>query len=255
MASQEPASLHPMWANIAPETGNDVSARLIAPDKAVVLHEPSPAYDEHDDTLPWAAEIRRFIEIFDRYSAQEARAPRDDVDWTNYLRAKQIHRLLSALNGDMSRAHILDALTTWSDPSDDAYPSCAVDLNTNTSRRWHVFASPGPSWRQAAFCVGASGPPPTIDFVTPAIDCGAAVQVVTGPLRCRLADASGMSSYTIDVRQATSSYGFGIVRPGGCRDPIDVEQELPTGLSFVTVGATDCAGNTASIPYVVARTP
>lgn len=207
-----------------------------------VLHDASPAYAPEDPSVPWHDEEDTFKRIFNRYSP-EITPPIDDLDWTFYVRAKQVHRFLEALNGDYSPAHIRRAFESYRESSEDSFPGCPLDFTVSSAHvgqhAWHTFRLSGHDWRQVGTCSTASTP---ADFSPPAVSCP---PIVVGTLATCTATDPGAGVGAWEARDGSILSPEGIHGDGGCSTEATMEIPVPLGIHRFRVTATDCAGATS----------
>lgn len=239
MLGQRPAGYDPTFLSVSSLVGTDLVAAGIRGLPMITFHDPSPTYDPRDQSLPWHDEIQEFQRIFRAYSPEQD-PPMDDVDWHAYIRAKQVHRFLDALEGDLSPEHVRAAFSTYAETPEAAFPSCALDFATTPgegSHAWHVFELENGRWHQKLFCNDGS----TLDLSSPRIACTPAGPVTTGPGRCSIADAgSGIATYDIQHR------GYPAIQHraghGECASEVEVSIDPPPGVHELVIQATNCAG-------------
>ncbi len=263
LMAQAPLGYAPALAGVAPEMGWDKVAVASAnwPAPFIALHDASPVFvdprngDPND--VPWGDEIAEFLEIFREYSPEQQPGP-NDFDWSFYLRAKQLHRILLALDGDLTPSNVRDVLSTYQETPEDAFPSCTLDFGAGDgigSRSWHLFSQSGNRWHQAAFCADKDT---TLDLAElgPRIECDAPLRVTFGdPLRC---EVSEMNDGILHVRASFISAPTSpepLEVDGACRPEEELELDLPPGVHEVLVQAWDCAGRTTTERLYVVRLP
>lgn len=244
MIQQRPLNYDPLFASSQPAVGTKMVASATASARVIVLNDPAPTYDALDPDPRWADEIEEFHRIFDTYSP-ESRPERDDADWMAYLRAKQIHRMLLALDGNVTPSGFFDLFASHTETAAEAFPTCALDFASDPTfgqDAWHVFRNQAGRWVQDAFCADASS---TVDLAPPRIDCGG--PVVVGTEACSFTDlTSGVGSYSITASPAVGEQ-VRVDGNGSCGEAIDASIALPSGVYRVEARATDCAGRASAV--------
>jgi ABC-type branched-subunit amino acid transport system substrate-binding protein len=175
MMKQRPATYQPTWTAISPAAGFNLVAEILTGEgdqaqagNALVFHHFNPAYpatrtDNVDDVInqyPYAAEIRKFQEIFNKYATQEEKAPRDDIDWSAYLASKNLHRILLKVGKDLTRTKLWQFLDTYKETAQEAAPGCPADFTRKPHEgAWfvNVFKLGTRQWENVKTCVDATG--------------------------------------------------------------------------------------------------
>jgi hypothetical protein len=237
-----PPEYDPAFLAIGPDVGFAATLHGMPLARLTAFHD-APVYDPDDASLPWHAQITEFQRIFDAYSPERT-PPRDDLDWYLYLRARQVHAFLDALDGDTSPDNVRAMFSSYVQPR-EAYPSCPVDFRSSPglgSHTWNAFAADGGAWRQAASCAGPAG----ADVTPTTIACADAIGSAT--VRCRFVDeAAGVGRFAIEAAGATAPFAGGFA---GCRHGARASLPLEPGPYLVTVTARDCAGHTSTTTIV-----
>lgn len=166
MLKQKPASYDPWWTVVSPGAGYNLVAQALGSGKAVVFHHFNPAcecvtiteeeLEQHRD-LPWYDEMKRFLEVFRKYSPEQDPPP-DDIDFASWLAAKATHRLLEALGPHPTRSKLWALLETWKEDPAETEPGCAGDFTRAPGMRmgaWrvNVFELDTGVWTQVETCI------------------------------------------------------------------------------------------------------
>jgi len=166
MLNQKPPTYDPIWTAVSPVAGfNIVSAALAGANAdAVVFHNFGPACECQTYTeaipppksLPWYDDIQEFLRVFKKYSPEKDPAP-DDFDYSSYLAAKGVHRLLLELGKDPTRTKLFELFDSYKEKPADVYPGCAADFTRGSSRvgawRVNVFDLANGVWKQTESCI------------------------------------------------------------------------------------------------------
>jgi len=239
MMAQRPATVDASFVSIATMIGTNVAGASARGSRVQTFHDPSPVYDPADSTLLWHDEIVEFQRIFRTYSPEQT-PPADDLDWLAYLRAKQVHRFLDALDEDLGAEHIRSMFSTYAEDPGAAFPTCALDFSATPllgSHAWHVFELDDGRWRQAASCADAV----TTDLTPPLIACSDA-PVALAPVRCSFQDpGSGVGAYAI-TDLGVPAPGAPVGGDGGCAPATEAMITLPPGFHRLVITATSCGG-------------
>jgi ABC-type branched-subunit amino acid transport system substrate-binding protein len=182
MMEQCPSSpeFNPTWTAVSPAAGFNLVAEILTKHsqtggqqgKALVFHHFNPAYpasktDEFPEVLaryPYQAEIRKFQEIFAqceicRSESESGKAPRDDIDWSAYLAAKSLHRLLETAGKDLTRTKLWTMLDSYKETPERAAPGCPADFTRAAHRgAWYVniFKLGTRQWENVSTCIDRS---------------------------------------------------------------------------------------------------
>jgi branched-chain amino acid transport system substrate-binding protein len=165
MLNQMPPGYNPWWTAISPVAGFNIVAAALskAHAKAVVFSHFNPAchctyYNTDLDTsLKWAADEQNFLKIFRKYSPEQ-NPPPDDFDYSAYLAAKGLQRILLALGPSPTRTALFDLLATYKESAAVTFPACPGDFTVQPGSRrggWkvNVFELDTDKWKQIESCV------------------------------------------------------------------------------------------------------
>ena len=168
MLPQKPDVYDPWFTAVSPVAGfNIVAAALPSGTKAVIFHHFQPACDcttykdeeinTKKDQLPWFDDIKEFLRVFKTYSPEQDPAP-DDFDYSSYISAKAVHRILLKLGPDPTRTKLWDLLDSYKEKPAKVFPGCAGDFTRSDDRigAWRVNImqlTNNLTWRQVDTCV------------------------------------------------------------------------------------------------------
>jgi branched-chain amino acid transport system substrate-binding protein len=165
MLNVKPASYNPWFTAISPIAGFNIVAAALAQAhaRAVVFSHFNPAchctfYDKDLDTsAPYISDEREFLRIFRKYSPEQ-NPPPDDFDYSAYLAAKGLERLLRALGPVPTRTKLFDLLKGYKEDPAKVAPACGADYTRSDPGRlnggWkvNVFELDVNKWKQIAAC-------------------------------------------------------------------------------------------------------
>ncbi|HVE92730.1 MAG TPA: ABC transporter substrate-binding protein [Actinomycetota bacterium] len=152
----------PLFTAVSPAAGYNIIAAALADSnaKAILFHHFNPPYDHTDRNLPWAGDITEFRRIFDKYSPEkcEANDPLcpDDFDYSAYLAAKGLERILRQAGRDLTRTKVWTLLDTYKENPAQVGPACALDFTRDKGRGAHavnVYRLDGAKWKLLAACI------------------------------------------------------------------------------------------------------
>ncbi|MBI4729211.1 MAG: ABC transporter substrate-binding protein [Acidobacteria bacterium] len=165
MLNQRPANYNPWWTSVSPVAGWNIVAAALATSRsrAVLFHSFNPACNCTDfrtdvpRDLPWYDDIQKFLDIFQRYSPEQ-KPPPDDFDYSAYLSARGIHRLLEKLGPNPTRSGLWKLLDGYRETSKEAFPACPSDFTRDRSAKigaWsvNILELNGNKWKQVESCV------------------------------------------------------------------------------------------------------
>jgi hypothetical protein len=253
MLSQKPLLYDPSFASVEPSIATQaVASQMPEEARFTALHDPGPPFVPSDlqrSELPWFAQIQEFETLFNTYSPEQ-QPPMDSFDWDSYLRAKQIHRFLDALDGNLSPEHVRAQFSTFADGDADVFPTCPLDFSSHPDVGTHasnVSIFEDGRWALRAGCT-EDGP----DLGAPTVVCEDAVPVRAGSLSCEAIDAfSGVAGISgFDQRPPFPPSIFGVITEP-CSTSAKFAIDLSPGLHLIQINTTDCAGNDGSFSTVV----
>lgn len=167
MLNQKPASFDPTWTAVSPIAGfNIVSSALKATgSKAVVFHTFAPACNctdyqtDLDTSAPWYDDEKEFLRIFKKYSPEQKPSP-DDFDYSSYLAAKGLHRLLLAVGPNPTRSALFKLIDTYKEDPAKTFPACGADFTKlkgqrKASDKVNVFELQSGKWKQIKTCMNS----------------------------------------------------------------------------------------------------
>ena len=155
----------PLFTAVSPAAGYNIIAAALADAraKAVLFHHLNPPYDHTDSSLAWADDIREFRRIFDRYSPERCAnndplCP-DDFDYSAYLAAKGLQRMLTAAGKDLTRTKFWTMLDSYKENAAEVGPACRLDFTRTAGRGAHyvnVYRLEGAKWKAQSLCIDRS---------------------------------------------------------------------------------------------------
>lgn len=159
ITSQLGQSISPYWVAISPIASLNLIPTTLGPflgGRARVFSA-TPLFAD-DATLPYYAEVDRFLDAFTRYTGR-ARGTADDVDWIAWLTNRQIGDALRAAGRDLTRSSLVAAIEQLDQTGAQASPACRLDFTRDPDARnrrgaWTVnlFVSSGSVWVQEKRC-------------------------------------------------------------------------------------------------------
>lgn len=152
----------PTWTAVSPIAGYNLVANALGPSsKAVVFQHFNPGCNctkfegGADPNLPYAAHIKRFVQIFKKYSPEQ-KPEIDDFDYGAYISAQGLHRLLLALGPNPTRSGLFELVKTYKENAAEVAPGCPADYTRGGRRGGHgvnVLELSGGKWKQVQSCV------------------------------------------------------------------------------------------------------
>ncbi|MFP5225664.1 MAG: ABC transporter substrate-binding protein [Actinomycetota bacterium] len=152
----------PTWTAVSPIAGYNLVANTLGPSaKAVVFQHFNPGCNctkfegGQDPSLPYADHIRRFVQIFKKYSPEQ-KPEIDDFDYGAFISAEFLHRLLLALGPNPTRSGLFNLVSKYKEDQAEVAPGCAADFTRGGRRGGHnvnVLELSGGKWKQVQSCV------------------------------------------------------------------------------------------------------
>lgn len=166
MLKQKPATYNPWWTAVSPVAGFNILAAALADSngRAVVFQHFMPACNctdyqrDLDTSLPWAPDIKRMLAIFKKYSPEQ-NPPPDDFDYSAYLAAQALQRILLKLGPHPTRTGLWELLPTYKEDAKKVFPACGADFTRSPEGErigaWsvNIFELKLGKWKQIETCV------------------------------------------------------------------------------------------------------
>ena len=154
----------PTWTGVSPVAGYLLVSNVLKANnaKALVFHHFNPAcnctaFDKDlDNTLPYTAHIRKFLDIFKQYSPEKSNP--DDFDYSAFLSAEALHRLLLKLGPNPTRSGLFQLLKTYKEAPSATFPGCPATARgeRRLGHQINIFNLVGGKWKQVKGCADVS---------------------------------------------------------------------------------------------------
>lgn len=165
MLQQVPATYKPAWTAVSPVAGFNIVAAALkdANQKAVVFHHFNPSCNcttyntDLDESAAWAKDEHEFLRVFKKYSPEQ-NPPPDDFDYSAFVTARGLYRLLLALGPQPTRSKLWKLIYDYKETDAKAFPGCPADFARQPGSRrgaWdvNILELQVGKWKQIASCV------------------------------------------------------------------------------------------------------